>query len=57
MKGTNVMTMNIWYNDRTKMFVMFYNGKRYERTTPEALTDLVIHNMKEMRLESLYATA
>lgn len=51
------MCMNIWYNEKTGKFVMFYQGKKFERSSPEALAELVTTNLKEQRLDALYQAA
>lgn len=49
------MTANLYYDDKKLCFVMYYQGKRYERSSLDDMLELVKPALQEMRLESLYA--
>lgn len=49
------MTANIYYDDIKKKFIVYYQGKKYERADKAQALELVGSFMSDMRLEKLYA--
>lgn len=48
------MTANVYYDEKKSCFVMYYQGKRYERASLDSMLDLLKPTMQDMRLEHLY---